>query len=379
MRATRRARSRPRADKRPSRSRRPSSCRAPVLRGAACSSCRGGSSALQRTPRDFLGKPPSGLGYPGGDHGRRLTAATVGVDEPVGRARAPSRASTSGRRTLMRRSKRSSSGPDMRATYRARAMSVQRQDPGEPSAPQRQAFMAATSMKRAGKGHRCARPADDHSALLERLAQVVEHVPGELRQLVQEQHPAMGAADLTRPEPGAAAADQRHGRSAVVRRPKGGPDRKAVPEQLQTSGRVDLRHFEGICLGKRRQYTGQTPGQHGFACAGRAHHQEVVPASGGDFQGLAPERLTADLCQIWRRGLVLRAGRGWEVGPAEIWSSAPRPVLSGSGRLSQLTVRRNWLRGRRRVPPQRWLGPPPPRGAKCPRPGAGTRRGRARR
>ena len=68
--------------------------------------------------------------------------------------------------------------------------SVHRQAPGRPASPHGHGFMAATSRKRAGQRHRGPGPAHPDDALLERLAQRVEHVGGELAQLVEEQHAA---------------------------------------------------------------------------------------------------------------------------------------------------------------------------------------------
>ena len=92
------------------------------------------------------------------------------------------------------------------------------------------------------------RPGDPDDALLQRLAQRVQHRRGELAQLVEEEDAARGPADLTRPEQARAAPGQRDRRGGVVRRPeRPSPHQPAV---LQFAGdRGDHRHFQE--LGRR--------------------------------------------------------------------------------------------------------------------------------
>jgi len=56
--------------------------------------------------------------------------------------------------------------------------------------------------------------------------------------------------------------------------------------------RLDHRDVEQLTRVERRQDGGEARGQHGFAGAGRADHQEVVAACGGDLEG-APRYLLA--------------------------------------------------------------------------------------
>ncbi len=71
-------------------------------------------------------------------------------------------------------------------------------------------------MKRAGKLHvRAARAILTH-AFFQRLAQHFQHVPAELRHLVEEEHAVMGEADLARARL-RAAADECDVRDGVVR------------------------------------------------------------------------------------------------------------------------------------------------------------------
>ena len=74
-------------------------------------------------------------------------------------------------------------------------------------------------------------PGDANSARFQRLPKRIEHRPLELRQLVEEQHPQVRQADLSRPdlEP---AADQRRHRGAMVRRAERPPPDHAAAVQL---------------------------------------------------------------------------------------------------------------------------------------------------
>ena len=143
--ATRLTLCRPLAERRPSRSLRSSTLLAPGLKAATSSSCHAGNSAFTLTPRTSA-RRRAALTLAATSHVASIPGAPAERRGPLAR-----RSSTSGRCTRTRRSNRSSRGPEIRAAYRARAASLQAHAPGEPSAPQRQAFMAATSMNCAGK------------------------------------------------------------------------------------------------------------------------------------------------------------------------------------------------------------------------------------
>ena len=55
-----------------------------------------------------------------------------------------------------------------------------------------------------------------------------------------------------------------------------------------------------------RQDARQPPRQHGLAGAGRADHQQVVPAGGGDLERAPRDTLPAQIAQIERR--VVKGG-----------------------------------------------------------------------
>ena len=60
------------------------------------------------------------------------------------------------------------------------------------------------------------------------------------------------------------------------------------------------------CGRQRRQDRRQPPGEHRLAGAGRADHQDVVPAGGGDGQRPLGELLAADVGEIHVVAVQLR-------------------------------------------------------------------------
>ena len=72
-----------------------------------------------------------------------------------------------------------------------------------------------------------------------------------------------------------------------------------------TGDRGDHRHFQELGRRQRRQNRGQPRGQHRFAGAGRADHQEVMPAGGGHFERALGAFLALDVGQIEWRALDL--------------------------------------------------------------------------
>ena len=61
-----------------------------------------------------------------------------------------------------------------------------------------------------------------------------------------------------------------------------------------------LRGLDGLVEGQRRQDAGEPLGEHRLAGAGRADHQNVVAAGGGDFEGALRRGLAADVAEIGR-------------------------------------------------------------------------------
>ena len=126
-----------------------------------------------------------------------MRAATAA--EPSGSSPPIERGRRDLRQHRTQRSIRSRSGPETRPVYApARRGHIGTGPARLPAKPHGHGFIAATSWKRAGNV--VARPtrATDDAPVLERLAERLEDVPRELRQLVEEQHAVIRERDLAR-------------------------------------------------------------------------------------------------------------------------------------------------------------------------------------
>ena len=74
-------------------------------------------------------------------------------------------------------------------------------------------------------------------------------------------------------------------RDRVVGRPEGTLHDQRRRLRQQPAHAVYLGHVEGLVVGEGGQYGRQGPGEQGLAAAGRAEHEQVVSACGGDLQG----------------------------------------------------------------------------------------------
>jgi hypothetical protein len=115
---------------------------------------------------------------------------------------------------------------------------------------------------------------DRDFAALQRLAQRVESLRLEFRQLVEEEHAVMRERDLA--GPGAqAAADQRRHAGGMVRAAERPPVRERAAFDLARD-RGDHRHLQQFRRRQRRQDGGEPRRQHRLAGAGRSDHQQDV-------------------------------------------------------------------------------------------------------
>ena len=78
---------------------------------------------------------------------------------------------------------------------------------------------------------------------------------------------------------------------------------------------------------ERRKQAGQSLGEHRLARSGRADHQQVVPAGGGDLQCPTGDRLAADVGEVGRgRWVARRAADGGSSGhgasPSSAWTTS---------------------------------------------------------
>ena len=149
----------------------------------------------------------------------------------------------------------------------------------------------------AGQAQRSGGAGDGHFPVLQGLAQGLQGVPLELRQLIEEQHAVVGQGDLPRVGR-STAAGQGHGGHRVVGRAEGAVGQQGMAAVGQAGGGVDLRGLQRLLPGHVRQDGGQAAGQHGLARAGAADEQQVVAAGGGDLQGPAAIFLAHDVPQV---------------------------------------------------------------------------------
>ena len=148
-----------------------------------------------------------------------------------------------------------------------------------------------------GKAERHGGARDGDGVIFERLAHDFEHVAGKLGQLVEEEQAVVRERDLA----GArhdAAADEAGVGDGVVRRAEG-PLRDQAGAGIEHAGDgVNLGGLERFVEGERGEDRRQALGQHGFAGAGRADHENVVAAGRGHFERALGGLLAAHIAEV---------------------------------------------------------------------------------
>ncbi len=190
-----------------------------------------------------------------------------------------------------------------------------------PRNPQGQGFIAATSMKRAGKVVLTA----------DRLMVITPSSMGWRRasrtflrnsgSFIEEENTVVGQADF--PGPGLLSASHHprvgHG---VVRRTEGPhADKGAVPLQEARHGK-DLGRLDGLRQRQLGEDAGKPLGQHGFPPRRGADHQDVVSSRGGYLHGPLGLLLPPDLAEIQGR-LQALPKQGIQIHP--VVCDRPRP------------------------------------------------------
>ena len=218
-------------------------------------------------------------------------------------------------------------------------------------------------LRPAREGGRAGGPVDGDLPALQRLTQRVEHRPGELGRLVEEEHAAVRPAQRTRPDLPGPAADQRRHRRRVVRRleRRAGDQRRA---RRQGAGdRVDGGDLERRLLVQRRQQPRQPLGEHRLARA-RADR----PGTGGARRRRRPRpRAAPTPARPRRRGRGPAAAAG--TAAARRAAASTRDRRGASTHLGQ-RARRPAPRCPRRARPRRRWRPArrPGRDRRAPRP-----------
>jgi hypothetical protein len=95
-----------------------------------------------------------------------------------------------------------------------------------------------------------------------------------------------------------AAADQAGVGDGVVRRTIGAGADQAGALVEDSGDAVNFGGLEGFFESERRQDGWHALGEHGFAGAGRADHENVVAAGAGDFDGALGGVLSADVFEV---------------------------------------------------------------------------------
>ena len=200
-------------------------------------------------------------------------------------------------------------------------------------------------------------------AVLERRAQHLQHVRGELVDLVQEQDAAVGQRHRARPRQAAAPADERGRRHRVVRGDEGRRGGQGLLGIERPRERAHRRHLERgvhVEVGQEPRHPAR---QHRLARARRADHQQVVAPGRRDLHRPAGRELPDDVGEVVRRG----AAAGTRARP----DRAQRPLLRRAARPARRTgARPRTPPGPPRGPPRRPRPPAPPR---APPRGAGPR------
>ena len=119
--------------------------------------------------------------------------------------------------------------------------------------------------------------------------------------------PRWASADFARARPHAAADQRRHARRMMRGAERPRPADAAAGEVAgEDSDHADFEHLGRL---ERRQDRGQPPRQHRFAGAGRADHQQIMPAGGGDLERALGGLLALDV--LAGRASSRRPDRAW--------------------------------------------------------------------
>ena len=140
-----------------------------------------------------------------------------------------------------------------------------------------------------------ARDRDD--AVLQRLAEGLEHRTRELRELVEQKHAAVGERDLTGSRAGAASDDRRR-RGSVMWRPERRRGDERASRREEPGDRVDARDLERLLPRQRRQDPRQPARQHRLAGARRPDENEVVGPGSCNLERATSSLLAPDIGEI---------------------------------------------------------------------------------
>ncbi|GAA3674061.1 hypothetical protein GCM10022237_37000 [Nocardioides ginsengisoli] len=152
--------------------------------------------------------------------------------------------------------------------------------------PQGHGLLARTSIPPAGRVIDSSLRAMVMSAALERLAQRLDDVLAEERELVEEEHAAVRPRQRPGVDPAEAAADDARLARIVMGRGEGRADHHPPPGVEDSRERVEGGELEGLLRVEVGQDRGQPFGEAGLSAALRPREQDGVPAGRGDLDGV---------------------------------------------------------------------------------------------
>ena len=141
----------------------------------------------------------------------------------------------------------------------------------------------------------------------------------------------MSGADLAGPQRARPSPDERNHGGAVVGCPERRPDDELAGRHSEVAGGVDARDDPRRVPLQRREQPREAPGKHRLAGAGRADHEQVMPARGGDLQRPSPDRLAAHVPQVLRRSGQRLRGRQGRRDPLRLAAKAFHQLLDVGG------------------------------------------------
>jgi nickel/cobalt transporter (NicO) family protein len=169
----------------------------------------------------------------------------------------------------------------------------------------------------AGKGDFAGGAGDGDFAVLEGLAKDFEGGAVELGEFIHEEDAVVGEGDFAGAGDGAAA-EEADIADGVVRGAKGALEAAVFGGEGDAGGGLDGEDFEKFVERGLGHDGGDAAGDHAFAGAGAADHQEIMPAGDGDFDGAAEAVLAFDFGEVdgvlGLRRAAKGAGGGVEAG-----------------------------------------------------------------
>src|SRR5574344_1415834 len=141
------------------------------------------------------------------------------------------------------------------------------------------------------------RTGNGDGTVFQRLAENLQHLPTEFRQLIEKQHSIVRQRNLARLGVGASA-NQRHIRNGMVRRTERALRHQRRFPSYQSRHRMYFGGFKRLTQRQRRQYGRYSFCQHRFSGTRRANHYNIMTTSGSHLKGAFNAFLTPHIRKI---------------------------------------------------------------------------------